>query len=658
MNQSRAENVGRNLRWFAISLAFCPSVLFLYLFFEWLFFATKPSMLSGLGWVDQARLLIRSPAPIMAVLAGAQIVAGLIFLMLPWRLRIVALLPSATILGTLILMLLDNFTYVLLGFGIVQTGAILRWLYLIVLIAACLAAAKFLFDTAELVRRSSGRTRALLIGFLLLFVVAAVASVHLPEMGRVAYASELGLTDAGRTAEEAQSSGASTDGRERMDRRPNVLFLSADGLPAERLSIYGYERETSPFLESMKGEWLLFENAFANAGTTHGSLVSMLTGKHPLTTRVIYPPQMLRENDSVEHLPNILKRLGYKTVQLGMRHYADAEDAGAVGAFDYANYRWEKAQLAELADGFGIQSRWSETPELSLFRQAVTERVTSRILHLLGIDRMVDHHAHAVQQRESTFWSDTKRVRTTVSFIRELRPPWFMQVHLLDTHCCSRNPRTDFFKHLGPKDRNARFDGEIRDADDDFRQILSVLEESGLIDETIVVVTSDHTPGWGTTGRIPLMIRFPHADPAGSVAENSQLIDLAPTVLDYVGLPVPSWMEGESLLTDLDPLRPIFGSWRVADRDETAAGLNVLSNMGPPYYGLVSATMIQSDRFFELNVVTGAFSEGRVEHHTNPVAAPIDAVAAKKLLVRELESRGFLVSPVSFVVEGDKANGS
>ena len=122
-----------------------------------------------------------------------------------------------------------------------------------------------------------------------------------------------------------------------------------------------------------------------------------------------------------------------------------------------------------------MQSVSSETAELSIFRRAVAERLTSRVSHILGVSRMVDHHAHVVQQRESLYWKDARRVRTAVSFIRELRPPWFMQVHLLDTHCCSWNPETPFVGELGAGDERGRFDGEIREADQNIEKIISSL---------------------------------------------------------------------------------------------------------------------------------------------------------------------------------------
>ncbi len=237
MSHSSAESFDKKIRWFAISLALAPLVLYLYLFFEWLFFATKPSMISGLGWVDQIQILIRSPAPFMALVVGAQVIAAAISLALPWRWRIVALLPSAAILGSLLLMLLDNFTYVLFDFGIVQSGPILRWLYLLVLAAALAVAAKVLFDTGELVRRSSGRKRGLIVALLLLPVAAAVASIYLPDMERISYGSELVLRDSRSSSGGDLPTEESPIQQESMDFRPNILF-SLGGWPSRRTSLY------------------------------------------------------------------------------------------------------------------------------------------------------------------------------------------------------------------------------------------------------------------------------------------------------------------------------------------------------------------------------------------------------------------------------------
>jgi arylsulfatase A-like enzyme len=75
------------------------------------------------------------------------------------------------------------------------------------------------------------------------------------------------------------------------------------------------------------------------------------------------------------------------------------------------------------------------------------------------------------------------------------------------------------------------------------------------------VINSDHASQWKITERVPLMIRFPKSAVKGRVAANVQLADVAPTMLSYLGVRIPTWMDGQSLLpaTAPSPSRRIFG---------------------------------------------------------------------------------------------------
>ena len=90
------------------------------------------------------------------------------------------------------------------------------------------------------------------------------------------------------------------------------------------------------------------------------------------------------------------------------------------------------------------------------------------------------------------------------------------------------------------------------------------------------------------------MIRFPKTHPSGRVTENVQLSDVAPTVLQYLGVERPPWMDGISLLNPsaVPQERPIFPLSAIQDRQVVAPMLKTLSNSGLPNYGAASATAI------------------------------------------------------------------
>lgn len=93
-------------------------------------------------------------------------------------------------------------------------------------------------------------------------------------------------------------------------RRPNIFLLTADGLNADHMSVYGYDRDTTPFLKSISSELMILENHFTNSSATSGSIISIFTGKYPADTRVLYPPDILDDKDAFQRLPGILRSLG------------------------------------------------------------------------------------------------------------------------------------------------------------------------------------------------------------------------------------------------------------------------------------------------------------------------------------------------------------
>src|SRR5262249_35482007 len=134
--------------------------------------------------------------------------------------------------------------------------------------------------------------------------------------------------------------------------------------------------------------------------------------------------------------------------------------------------------------------------------------------------------------------------------------PVFALVHLMGTHG-PYNPRHRRFSR-NPADPNGQYDDAIIDYDRHVERVVRSLDRRGRLADTIVVLMSDHGSVRRTT-RIPFVVMFPDGEHRGRIAENVQLVDLAPTLLDHLGLPVPGWMEGKSLLGNPpDPHRPIL----------------------------------------------------------------------------------------------------
>jgi hypothetical protein len=582
----------RRLWWIALTLPLPVAVLAVYAACEWLFFVTKPSVLTALAWPDRLTALAETPVPfipfVLAIQGLATLVAGLAYK----HLRGIAVVPAGLLLGALGLVLIDNFTHVLFGFSSTNIDVRLRYVYAVLLLILITTAAHWLYGFLS---SGSAPRKALLILVIALpsLVIFAVREAQRPHVG---------------------GSFSFNEAHKATAKRPNVLFLTIDSLESRHLSVYGYAKRTTPFLETLRGESLLCENAFANACRTYGSLVVLLTGKHPTSTHVLDPPSMVYDDARHEHLPGILRQHGYRTLQLTMKHYADAADANLVGAFDLANYDWEMLRLGRV-DG--------ATDTARVFRLQVFDRLQERLTRIFaGKDRA--SFAFVIGKSEPSYWKDARRVNTLIQFMTETDEPWFAHVHLLDTH----------EGVTGDDDP----DVALSDADERMRLVFDALRRSGRLDRTIVVISSDHGRDWQTRNRVPLMIRFPGGQHAGRISTNVQTADIAPTTLDALGLPIPSWMDGRSLLRPLPAERQIVALCGIAakptGRPEDAAKLRV------PNFGTASAMLVDGSWWYEMQIESGALRLGPVAGHTVPTPQT-PMVVVRAALERELSAAGF-----------------
>ena len=126
---------------------------------------------------------------------------------------------------------------------------------------------------------------------------------------------------------------------------PNILLITGDGINASHTSLYGYERDTTPTLKALAATSLVAENAFPNSSNTMSGLLSIYTSKYPTQTRVLYAPDILKNADAYQHMPGILKSLGYYSAQFTHAYFADAYSMNMLSAFDIANGRTESVAV-------------------------------------------------------------------------------------------------------------------------------------------------------------------------------------------------------------------------------------------------------------------------------------------------------------------------
>ncbi len=323
----------------------------------------------------------------------------------------------------------------------------------------------------------------------------------------------------------------------------NVVVLLVDTLRADHLGCYGYERDTSPNLDRLASEGVLFENAIAQSSWTSPSVASLFTSLYPSAHGVV----------------RFSSKLGTNAPTLAQEMTARGRTTGGVSA----NIAFIRADR-----GFALGFSHFELAE----RRAGPGDELEKIL------RRAPEEAAAVTDRGLAF-IDQATAR-----------PFFLYLHYLDPHSpydappphrdrflddAQKSARPRFFGEAGMVSASAAdlptltalYDGEISYTDAEIGRFLDGLRERGLLERTVVVVTSDHGEelldhGGFTHGstlyrevvRVPLLVRMPEMAAAGRrVADVVELVDVGPTLLELVGPPDARKTEGQSLAAMLRP---------------------------------------------------------------------------------------------------------
>ena len=507
---------------------------------EWLFFATKPSFLTVFS-TEQRIISLLGTAGVCAVLmvaAGVFLIsiARLVFFRFPrFQLHLLSIVPSIT-LTAISLLLADNFSNTLLGFGSEDSFGFSRLIY-VLLIVGCLGYYTIAFGRWA-TKYSFLGPRHFLITAVVLSIFLATASID---------------TTGGANQQQLNSAVKSESPTH------NVLIIGSDGVNASNLSLYGYHRETSKFLEELAGESMWALNAFTNSAHTSGTIISLMTGKLPFESGVIYAPDVLKGQHSYQSLPALLRaQYSYRTFQASFSKYADALDMNLKNAFDVANGR---SGIEDPAIHF-FSNHLGEATGLLL--KATHGRLKTRLLHIFYVQDSHDAFAEVTGKASSVpKVSDQQRLKDPFDFIDTSADPFFAHVHMMGTHRAKFNPRVRKFS-LG-QEQTGRFmpdfyDDAITDFDRYLGEVFRELKRRDLLEKTVVVVYSDHGMKFLTDNQLPLLFRVPgHA--SGTITNNVQTIDIPKTILDILGVPAPSWMGGRALFNEvLDPCQSIVST--------------------------------------------------------------------------------------------------
>jgi choline-sulfatase len=286
--------------------------------------------------------------------------------------------------------------------------------------------------------------------------------------------------------------------------KPNLVLITLDSVRADRMGFLGAKGGLTPNFDRLAGESIIFDHAYAQAPATVISHASILSGAYPQSTGMSEIGGTLPT--SLSYLPDLLKAQSYRT-------------AAFVGSIDLDPQNG-------LAQGFdrGFQSYDAG------FRPAIPGDPRPPVVESRGAEVVsraiawLDHNAQSPG-------------------------PFFLWVHISDADASG-----------------ASYNPAVTAADAALGKLVSALQQRKLYGNTAVIVVASHGQSLGAHGEdshgiflydetihVPLLIKLPQVEPSAKPATSRvvakvRLVDVAPTVLEIAAIPVPSQMQGQSLL--------------------------------------------------------------------------------------------------------------
>ncbi|MFC1611658.1 sulfatase, partial [Myxococcota bacterium] len=321
---------------------------------------------------------------------------------------------------------------------------------------------------------------------------------------------------------------------------PNVVMFLTDTVRPDRVSSYGHRRHTTPVFDRLAEQGYLFTSAYAPSPWTRPSVASLFTGQYPQRHGV-----QMRQDKLPAAIPTLAQ-----------------------------NLRKRGVQTVCVTTNPHVTETWGMT------------RGFDRIVEI-----MPNKHSLKAGNDARVVYSEFRDLAP------ELRPPFFLYVHLIDPHYPYEPPAPDLralkIRAEEPNSR-ARYDAEVHHADRFIGRMMESLDETGFLEQSIVLMTADHGEEFGEHGstghgktvyqevvRVPLALKLPaemNRHLAGvtegvdattgancqTVRANVSLVDVMPTILSLMSLAVPGGIDGEDLTPllrceELEP-RPLFFS--------------------------------------------------------------------------------------------------
>jgi arylsulfatase A-like enzyme len=330
-------------------------------------------------------------------------------------------------------------------------------------------------------------------------------------------------------------------------KRPNVVLVFSDQQRADTLGCYKNPMGLTPNLDSLAEQGIRFENAFTNQPLCGPARSCLWTGKYATTTGVWKNGFGIKTDETT--VAKLLKQSGYRTGYIGKWHLSPREKGHGFVPEEYRGGfedLWESSNVLEFT---------SHPYEGSIYDKGGEE---IRFKDVYRVDFLTERAVKFIQETDRN-------------------SPFFLVLSFIEPH-----QQNDWGRMVGPEGYAEKFKnpyvpadlkalpgdwqeqlpdyyGGIKRVDECMGKIVSTLKENDLFDNTFIIYMSDHGCHFKTRNteykrschessiKIPLIMAGYGCNKPRLATEFSQIVDIAPTILDVSGLKIPEEMEGKSL---------------------------------------------------------------------------------------------------------------
>ena len=348
---------------------------------------------------------------------------------------------------------------------------------------------------------------------------------------------------------------------------PNVILITMDTVRADHLSLYGYERDTTPNLKKLSEESTLYTHAIASGDMTLSTHASIFTGTYPRQHGAHFDPWNGCNggrplSDKFHTLAEILSQKGYLTMGIVANYGFLSRFFGFDKGFQYYDQRVPVVFLGGT--------------ELYSIRQGV-RNVLTHFASPHNFDLMF-RRAEEINKEASTLFDNVKNNNTFFLFINYMDahdpyipPPSFDTLYpgkdetFTFAHYNTLHEKVlKLERKITEKEYHhmvSQYDGGIAYIDFQIGKLIARLKELDLYENCLIIITSDHGETFGERAlmghqvsvyqdlvHIPLLVKYPNVRTGNIYNEVVSVVDLMPTVLDVLGFEVPEHVQGQSLL--------------------------------------------------------------------------------------------------------------